>query len=172
MSRRTGSSRYSLSSEQILVVENGLKQVQPHLRADTCRRERAQAGTASPQSRYWPSRTGSTRYSLTSEQILAVENGLKQVQPHIRAYTCRRERAQAGDSLIPEQILAVENGLKKVQPHIRADTCRIETGLKQIKPTSEQILSVENSSRRYSPHIRAVTCRGEQAQAGTAHVKL
>jgi hypothetical protein len=141
---RTGSSRYSLISEQILTVENGLKQVQPHIRADTCRREGAQAGTASHQSRYLPWRTGSSRYSLTSEQILAVENGLKQVQPHIRADTCRRERAQAGtashqsrylllriaqegSALISEQILAVENGLKQVySPHIRADTCHQE----------------------------------------------
>ncbi len=153
---RTGSSRYSPTSEQILAVENGLKQVQPHLRADTCRGERAQAGTAPPQSRYLPWRTGSSSCSLTSEQILAVENGLKQVQPHIRADTGRRERAQAGTashqsrywpprtgssrySLTSEQILAVENGLKQVQPHIRADTVlAVKNGLKKEQQPSHQ----------------------------------
>jgi hypothetical protein len=140
---RTGSSRYSPTSEQILAVENGLKQVQPHLRADTCRGERAQAVAASHQSRYLPLRTGSSRYSLTSEQILAAENGLKQVQPHIRADTGRRERAQAGTASHQSRYLLSR------------------TGSSRYSLTSEQIrylLSRTGSRKNSSPHIRADTC--------------
>jgi hypothetical protein len=121
---RTGSSRYSLTSEQILAVENGLKQVQPHIRVDTCRREWAQAGTASYQSRYMP-----------------FENGLKQIQPSYQSRYLWLRIAQEGATLTSEQILAVDKG-----------SSRYSLTSKQI------LLAVENSSSRYSPHIRADTC--------------